>query len=549
MCMTRINVSFIALSLVLFLFSCCANHQTAATLNDIETYIKERPDSALATIRAIDTMSLKTPRLRAHYSLLHAMALDKNWIDTTDVIVVMPAVEYYDRHPSGIRRAKAWYYLGRIQQNGGNRSDASISFLKAEKYAEDSEDEAFKGLVYLAISTIYSQTHFHEEALKYAERAYSFFQEAGDSINANSALLCIAKDYNNLKRYSEAESLYRYLIDNDCIRSNLRSDLLCSYALNCVTYKKDFEEAIRYFEESLTSNGSLYNRNSWGAYAYALSRVGKVIRANQIFEQLSVGSDSFQRYVYYAWKSLTDAFEGDLSSAYYLQKEASDIQDENVIEVLKQSSVKAQKDFMEEMNREAEREASRRQLRYGFIMAILIVCFILLILSFKRRGVRIAQEKEAILNAYWELTSQVEEEKAKVRNQYIQMCQSHFGHIGRINEILSVYSKESDNNLYKELKRSIQRIGLDEQSQQRFEELLNDSFDGIMTHFRESFPKKKHRYYQLVSFLFAGFGTTTICTIIPGYNKHNIHVEKSRLKQMIQNSASPYKQQFMEMLS
>ena len=76
----------ISFSLIL---SSCASHRTAATLNDVETYIQDRPDSALSTIRAIDTTSLTTRSLRAHYALLHAMALDKNWIDTTDVEVVM----------------------------------------------------------------------------------------------------------------------------------------------------------------------------------------------------------------------------------------------------------------------------------------------------------------------------------------------------------------------------------------------------------------------------------------------------------------------------
>ncbi len=114
--------------------------------------------------------------------------------------------------------------------------------------------------------------------------------------------------------------------------------------------------------------------------------------------------------------------------------------------------------------------------------------------------------------------------------------------------MLTVYVNDSDNNLYKELRRSIQRIGLDELSQRRFEKMLDESFDGLMTHFRESFPKRKQRYYQLVSFLFAGFSTTTICTIIPSYNKHNIHVEKSRLKQMIQESDSPYRDQFLRLI-
>lgn len=546
--MTRINVSFITLSLALFLFSSCANHQTAATLNDIETYIKERPDSALATIRAIDTTSLKTPRLRAHYALLHAMALDKNWIDTTDVNIVKPAVEYYDRHPSGIRRAKAWYYLGRIQQNGGNRPDASISFLRAEKYAEDSEDEAFKGLVYLAISTIYSQTHFHEEALKYAERSYTFFNEARDSVNANSALFCMAKELYNNGRYDEADSLYRLLIDGGRIYDNLKSSLLCDYALSLVTHNEDYEEAVKLFNEVLSSTGSLRKRNYWGAFAYSLLRTEKNKTAEQIFRKIEASQgEAYLSYSY--WKSRADAYVGNYDSAYRLQKAAYDIQDENVKKALKQSAIKSQKDFLEEINRESERLARRRQAIVWGITASLLTLILVLILYNKRRNKHVSLEKEALIEAYKDLTSRTEEEKAKVRSQYIQMCQSHFSHIGRINEMLNVYANESDDNLYRELKRSIQQIGQDEQSQLRFEKVLDDTFDDVMTHFREAFPKRKQRYYQLVSYIFAGFSTTTICIMIPSYNKHNVHVEKSRLKQMIQDTNSPYKEQFLRMLS
>ena len=68
------------LILVLGTFS-CSNRNTAEMLKDIESYIQERPDSALVEIQSIDTTSLNTRELRAKYSLLHAMALDKNYIN------------------------------------------------------------------------------------------------------------------------------------------------------------------------------------------------------------------------------------------------------------------------------------------------------------------------------------------------------------------------------------------------------------------------------------------------------------------------------------
>ena len=516
--------------IALLLLTCCENRLIRTRLDTAEAIIQSRPDSALAIIRAIDTTELSTRKLQARYALLHAIALDKNWIDTTDESVVMPAIHYYDRRPSDIRRAKAWYYLGRIQQNAGNHPDASISLLKAERYAEAFEDAAFKGLVYQSISSVYSQTHLHEEALKYTERAYSLFVEENNSRNASAALLCMAQDYYNLGRYAEADSLYRSLLENNNLHPNLVSDLLCSYALSCVIHREDYEQAIRLFEDALSSTGTLKNANSWGAYAYSLFRNGNTKRAEAIFKQLAAGESSSQRFVYNSWKSLADAFSEDYAPAYSLQKAATDIQNENVRKALRQSAIKAQKVFLEEMAKEAEKQAKRRQLANGGIIILFIVILSLLIFLYRRH------------------IQQSSYEKAIVRHQYIRMYQSHFGHIGRINEMLHSHAKEADNTLYQELKASIQKVGSSDRDQQEFEKLLNDAFDNVMTHFRESFPNKKPRYYQLVSYLFAGFDTTTICIIIPNYSKHNIHVEKSRLKQRLLSSDSPHKDQFLQLL-
>ena len=551
--MLRHHISLFGLSLTVFwlavALSSCDSHHTAATLNDVETYIQTRPDSALAVIRAIDTTTLTTRSLRAHYALLHAMALDKNWIDTTDVGVVMPAVEYYDRHPSDIRRAKAWYYLGRIQQNAGDRPEASISLMKAERYAEGSDDFYFKGLIFQSLASIYSQAHLHEEALKYSERTYSLFVESKDTLNANAALLGIAHEYYNLGMNAEADSLFCLLIDGSQVHPNLQSDLLSSYALSCVTQDKDYEMAIRLFEEALSSTGSLKNRNLWGAYAYALMRIGNTKRAEQLFRQLENNKNSSQLYVYDYWKSMADAYSGDYLSAFLLQKAASDIQNENVKKAFRQSAIKAQKDFLEEVNRESEIMAHRRKIITLCTISSLLFIIILFTFFIRRRIKQTAQEKVYLMKAFNELTSQTEEEKARIRGQYIKMCQSHFSHIGRINEMLNYHSSDANNSLYQELKASMKRIGSDEQNQREFESMLNDTFDNAMAHFREDFPKKKPRYYQLVSFLFAGFNTTTICIIIPSYNKHNVHVEKSRLKQLIKDSESPNKDQYLQLLA
>ena len=88
-----------------------------------------------------------TQRQQAHFSLLYAIALDKNYIDTTDVGVILPAVEYYEHHGSKEDRMKSLFYLGRIQSNAGEYSDAIVSQLKAQSLAYEVGDTYWKAML------------------------------------------------------------------------------------------------------------------------------------------------------------------------------------------------------------------------------------------------------------------------------------------------------------------------------------------------------------------------------------------------------------------
>lgn len=96
---------------VLFLLSCTSKN-IERTLNDVESYIRERPDSALTVLDSIDRDLLKSRKLRSHHALLFAMALDKNYIDVSDDSLALVALNWYDRHGDRKYKARALYYLG-----------------------------------------------------------------------------------------------------------------------------------------------------------------------------------------------------------------------------------------------------------------------------------------------------------------------------------------------------------------------------------------------------------------------------------------------------
>lgn len=117
-------------------FCGCNRNDVKSCLDDVETYIMDYPGSALAVLETMDRNLLKKERDRARHALLHAMALDKNYIDVCDDSIARVAVEYYSKHGPGKYEARALYYLGIAYYYQREYAKAIIEFTKGERVAE-----------------------------------------------------------------------------------------------------------------------------------------------------------------------------------------------------------------------------------------------------------------------------------------------------------------------------------------------------------------------------------------------------------------------------
>lgn len=123
---------------VVVLLSACgpiAHRHTTTTFDDVESFINDHPDSALTVLSDVDSAALNTRALRARYSLLYVMALDKCYEDITAPGLLDPAVAWYERHGSADEKMKTLYYEGRIAQENKNSSYAAVCYSRAEAYA------------------------------------------------------------------------------------------------------------------------------------------------------------------------------------------------------------------------------------------------------------------------------------------------------------------------------------------------------------------------------------------------------------------------------
>ena len=91
---------------VMSLLSCSCGRNVSRLLSDVESYMSERPDSALAVLRSVPDEALCRKALKARHALLHSQMLDKNRIEVISDSIITPAVEYYSLHGGAEERVK-----------------------------------------------------------------------------------------------------------------------------------------------------------------------------------------------------------------------------------------------------------------------------------------------------------------------------------------------------------------------------------------------------------------------------------------------------------
>jgi len=134
-------------------------------MDTVDSIIEQRPDSALSMLRDIDTAQLANPDERARYALLMSMALDKNYIDTTDFSVLQPAIDLYLTDGTPDQRLRTLYYQGRIYQNQGDDNNAMKSFIHALDITSNTTDTLTLARTLVAQSLIFNNIYSFKSAI------------------------------------------------------------------------------------------------------------------------------------------------------------------------------------------------------------------------------------------------------------------------------------------------------------------------------------------------------------------------------------------------
>lgn len=585
----EIVIRTIAVVAIIVFVSSCASKEAKRIMDTADAVMWTRPDSALAVLESIDTLSLKTKAQRARYSLLYTMALDRNHRDIPDLRIIKPAASYYERHGSNDDRMKMYFYLGVAQYDTGDPESAIASYLRAKEYSFHSDNLVFKGIISSSISDVYLWNNNNSESILYCKEACDYFAQAKDSFRLWNTTGLLANRYSNIRDWAKADSLYSIFFSQPIRDTSIYARQLLNLAWNNIFKPgSDPQESIDLFRKATEEYGITPSISDYCVYAYASEIKGDHDAANDIIRQLeNVDSSST---ILKIWKYRIFKRRGDYKDALVCLEQSIDDRDSEVLETVGQSVALAQSDYYESKSLLLDKDRRlQRQMKWMiFLFAVMMVASGLGLYSKRRKGWLIQMEEMSSINdevsqrlnesllceaehlqsihslrsanelaekniqsLSEKLSSIVEKEQVLMglRAKYVRANKRQYA---QLNVLCRQYLESSNSSrggkdkIYAEVKKIL--AILDEPNQKSLESMLDDNLDGIMTKLRAALPDASEKDFRFISFLILGFDTKTIARMM-GYNVNTVYTKRYNIKEMIARLDDENKALFSELIS
>ena len=539
------------LILTLTAISCGKIKDAHNTLNDIETFINERPDSALTILDSFDTSLLENKSIWAHHSLLHAQAKDKCYIDETDDSLMTQVVNYYEGKRDKERLFKAYYYLGRIQYNAGDYASSMLSYTKAEQLIDKIDDEFIKGLLYAQLGMLHQKYYDYPRSLDAFNTAAEHYELAGKTAHKYFAKLNIGQVYQELKDYTIAEDLLSEVMSWSYENNYVQ---LCQEALEFLITlydETDQETKIASITNSIYADYCGSSLQVIQIRAYELSKqnnASSIDMLNEADAYLQHTVDTISNYYY---KYRVHKQFGQYKEALFNHEQMINVQDAQTSTVLKHPLLSIKNDYIQAENKYMQLKVKMHKTQKHFAIIILCISICCITIYFRRRIL----EKNTEMLGYIEVATDLEKTLIE-KCQEIESISNNLGVIGSelktsegyiseifykqyelLNKLTSTYYETHVCNkdmeaIYKQVSLEIERLSSDKKAISQLENFVNRYRRNIMNTIRTHLPDLTNMDYRLLCYLCAGFSAKAI-SIFTGDSTNNIYVKKSRIKDAI----------------
>ena len=257
--MKRTILHIMLLGIAIFWASCNNSAPYPHALQQAETLMNTRPDSALHLLEGMaDSVAMLPEEAQMYYHLLTIQAKDKQYITHTHDSLINSIVSFYEDYGDKERLMMAYYYQGSVYRDMNDAPRALKAFHQAIDAEKETKNLTLLGQTYGQMGTLFSYQKLYDEALKAKNKALQLYTILGDSIRYPYLNRDIARIFNAQGKQDSALFYYQRALDlginNARQKYNILSEIGCLYY-----YKGETGKAKSILEEVISPKNNTGN--------------------------------------------------------------------------------------------------------------------------------------------------------------------------------------------------------------------------------------------------------------------------------------------------
>ena len=371
----------------------CDRYKTVREkLNVAENLMNAHPDSALDILDNIPSAGINDREVAARYALLKSIALDKNYIDTTNFDVLQPAIDYYIKNGKPDEKLRTYYYQGRIYQNQGDDDSAMQSFMNACDLRKQVTDSLLLSHTLVAQGTLYLKQYKINDFVHYNMEAAKLYKTIGKDILAIKSYTNALDGYVMQNNKPAADSLMSICVP--MVKKNPEGEAflfpsLLSYTVNFCSSDEIKEVLTEYQNMELTTDETMI-------FAEGYSKIGEYDKAMTLISNINPAESTWDSLKYASIKIDILERQGKYKEAFTLYRDYSASLEHYQKELLSQDLLFSDKKHQLEMKSLMEIQ-DRDRIIWGTlcgIFALVIIIGWLYYRGYRSKTKHILTEKE-----------------------------------------------------------------------------------------------------------------------------------------------------------
>lgn len=389
----KILIKFMLLSMVVLTTGSCDRYKTVREkLNVAENLMNAHPDSALAILDNIPSAGINNREVAARYALLKSIALDKNYIDTTNFDVLQPAIDYYIKNGKPDEKLRTYYYQGRIYQNKGDDDAAMRSFMNGCDLRDGVTDSLLLAHTLIAQGTLYFKQYKINEFIQNNMEAARLYEAIGKAVLAIKSYTNALDGYVMQNNRSAADSLLAtcvHMVQKNPDGEAFLLPSLLSYTVNFCSPTEIKEVLTEYQNMELTTDETMI-------FAEGYSKIGEYDKAITLLSKISPSESTWDSLKYASIKIGILEKQGHYEQAFTLYRKYSASLERYQKELLSQDLLFSDKKHQLEMKSLMEIQDRDRIIWVTLcgIFALVILIGWLYYRGYRSKTKRILTEKE-----------------------------------------------------------------------------------------------------------------------------------------------------------